>query len=203
MTWAPGEVIVHREIAWGRPWLAIPERVIEDRDGLLVTYIATGAPFGYAPGPWPTETGLHPWYPKERWEGHGTLVVQRPGDAYAVWHFWGGEERRFEAWYLNLQEPFRRTAIGYDTQDHELDVIVLEDGQWFFKDDEKMEQRIREGRYSPDEVLEIRALGNRIGVMLDARDTWWDPAFAAWAPDPTWDPPSLTAGWEAVDVEAS
>ena len=80
MAWAFGDVIVHREIAWGRPWFAIPERVVADTDALLVTFIPTGAPFGYAPGPWPTETGLQPWYPRESWEGHGVLVLMRPGE---------------------------------------------------------------------------------------------------------------------------
>jgi hypothetical protein len=201
MSWAYGDVIVHREIAWGRPWLAIPERVVDDAPDLLVTYIPTGAPFGYAPGPWPTETGFHPWHPNPAWKGHGALVVQRPDDAYAVWHFWGGDDRRFESWYLNLQSPFRRTAIGYDTQDHELDVIVLPDGQWFFKDDEKMEQRIAEGLYTADEVVEIRARGRALGEMLDAGATWWDPAFTTWSPDPSWSTPALPAGW--ADVEAT
>ena len=155
MTWAYGDVIVHREIAWGRPWLGMPELVVADTDDLLMTYIPPAAPFGFAPGPWPTANGLHPWEPNREWKGNGVLVVQRPGDAYAVWHFWTGDERRFEAWYVNLQEPVRRTAIGYDTQDHELDLIVLPDGQWFVKDDEKMEQRIAEGRYTAEAVVEI------------------------------------------------
>jgi hypothetical protein len=198
MAWAFGDVIVHREIAWGRPWFAIPERVVADTDALLVTFIPTGAPFGFAPGPWPTETGLQPWYPRESWEGPGVLILLRPGDAYAVWHFWAGEPRRFASWYINLQAPFRRTEIGYDTQDHELDVVVLPDGQWSLKDDELMEQRIREGRYSVDEVAAIRAQGAAVGAMLDAGTTWWDRAFTSWAPDPSWTEPELLAGWEQV-----
>jgi hypothetical protein len=70
MSWACGDVIVHREIAWGRPWLAIPERVVDDTDDLLVTYVQSGAPFGYAPGPWPTESGRHPRYLNQAWPGH-------------------------------------------------------------------------------------------------------------------------------------
>jgi hypothetical protein len=199
MPWAYGDVIVHREIAWGRPWIGIPERVVVDTPELLVTYIPTGAPFGYTPGPWPTETGLHPWQPRAAWEGHGTLVVQRPGDAYSVWHFWSGDVREFSCWYLNLQAPLRRTSIGYDTQDHELDVVVFPDGQWLFKDDEKMEQRIREGRYSADEVVAIRALGDRITAMLDADEAWWSPEFTMWTPDPSWGVPALPSGWEHVE----
>ena len=84
---------------------------------------------------------------------------------------------QFTCWYLNLQEPLRRTAVGYDTQDHELDVVVFPDGQWLLKDDEKMEQRIREGRYSAAEVVEIRALGARLAAMVDAGETWWAPTY--------------------------
>jgi hypothetical protein len=195
MHWAFGDVIAHREVAWGRPWLAIPERVVDDTDELLLTFIPTGARFGYAPGPWPTETGLHPWYPNESWRGHGVLIAQRPGDAYAVWHFWTGAERRFASWYVNLQAPFRRTEIGYDTQDHELDVVVSPDGQWRVKDDELMELRIREGRYSVAEVAAIRAQGADIGEMLETGDTWWDPGLTSWAPEPSWSPTVLPPGW--------
>jgi Protein of unknown function (DUF402) len=200
MGWSYGDVIVLREIAWGRPWLAIPEIVVADTDDLLVTFIATGAPFGYAAGPWPTETGLHPWQPRTAWEGHGVLIMQRPDDPYAVWHFWHGEDRQFLSWYVNLQEPFRRTAIGVDTQDQELDVVVFPDGQWLLKDDEYMDQRVREGRYTAAEVGEIRAVGARITAMVDAGDTWWDPAYVAWTPDPSWATPVLPEGWEAVEV---
>src|SRR4051812_10196880 len=100
MGWEAGEVVVHREIAWGRPWLAIAELVVDDTEDRLVTFIATGAPFGYAPGLWPTGNGRHPWHPQPAWAGHGALIVQRPGDAYAVQHFWVGADRRFDRWYV-------------------------------------------------------------------------------------------------------
>jgi hypothetical protein len=54
------------------------------------------------------------------WHGHGVLMQQRPDEAHAIWIFWDGPEREFRGWYVNLQEPLRRTAVGYDTQDLEL-----------------------------------------------------------------------------------
>jgi hypothetical protein len=158
MTWNCGDVVVRREISWGRPCLAIPVRVIEDSDSLLATFIPESTPLSYADCPdvvWPTESGRHPWWPTAQWQGHGVLMLQRPGEPYAVWHFWAGPERRFESWYLNLQEPFRRSAIGYDTQDHELDVIVLEDLQWFFKDDEKLDVSYERLASEPIDQLHI------------------------------------------------
>jgi hypothetical protein len=41
---------------------------------------------------------------------------------------WEGAARAFGAWYVNLQEPFRRSRLGFDTQDLELDVVVSPDG---------------------------------------------------------------------------
>ncbi len=199
MTWSYGDVVVRREISWGRPCLAVPVIVVEDSEALLATFMPSGAPFSYGDVAWPTETGKHPWWPNPAWQGHGTLMLQRPGEPYAVWHFWAGSERRFESWYLNLQEPFRRTAIGYDTQDLELDVIVLEDMQWFFKDAEKLDEWRAEGRYSDAELAAIRATGAEIAAMLDEQRMWWDPELRRWQPDPAWPVPDPAApGWESV-----
>ncbi len=40
-------------------------------------------------------------------------------------------------------------------------------GGWSFKDEELLEVRVREGRFTQDEVASIRALGDEIGAMLD------------------------------------
>ncbi len=115
--WLPGQTIVRREVLNdGRSWLAFPFVVVRDDAELLATYIAEGAPFSFTPGAWPTSDGRHPWSDREGWSGHGTLMLQRPGEMRAVRVFWEGPDRRFSCWYINIQEPFRRTADGFDTQ---------------------------------------------------------------------------------------
>ena len=84
-------------------------------------------------------------------------MLQRPGEMYAVWVFWKGPDREFDCWYVNLQEPFRRTDVGYDTQDLELDIVVSFDGSWVLKDDEVLELRVREGRLSEEQVGAVRS----------------------------------------------
>jgi uncharacterized protein DUF402 len=138
LTWSPGDVVVRREVLNdGSAWAEIAVIVVEDSPELLVTYIPAGAPIRFPPTP----HGPHPWLGKERWHGHGTLMLQRPDDWYAVWVFWSGPEREFRGWYLNLQEPFRRTEHGYDTQDLELDIWLPREGGYELKDDEQLEQR--------------------------------------------------------------
>lgn len=192
MTWATGQVIVRREVLNdGRPWLEVPVIVVVDEPGLLATYIAEGAPFRFPAGDWPSPDGRHPWHGKERWLGHGVLMLQRPGEPYAIWIFWSGPAREFHGWYVNLQEPFRRTAFGYDTQDLELDIWVPAQGGWELKDDDVMEKRIREGRFTPEQVAEARALAGRITRELDAGRRWWSDDWAAWQPDPAWRAPAF------------
>jgi predicted RNA-binding protein associated with RNAse of E/G family len=113
-------------------------------------------------------------------------MLQRPGEAHAIWVFWHGPEREFAGWYVNLQEPFRRTARGYDTQDLELDIWVPVAGDWEWKDADVLDERIREGRYTPEQVEATWAEGRRVVAELEAGRRWWDPWWALWEPDPTW-----------------
>jgi hypothetical protein len=182
--WAEGATIVRREVLNdGRCWLEIPVRVVRDEPGLLATYIPEGAPFGLPPGPWPTPDGRHPWHDRRVWQGHGVLMLQRPGEAHAVWHFWEGPERRFAGWYVNFQEPFRRRPDGYDTQDLELDIWIPADGPWEWKDREAVDQRVREGRLTAAQADAVRADGARVAADLHAGLRWWDPRWAGWHPD--------------------
>jgi Protein of unknown function (DUF402) len=191
--WSRGEVVVRREVLNdGRAWLEVPVIVVRDDEELLATFIAEGAPFRFPDGPWPAPGGRHPWHGKERWHGHGVLMLQRPGEAHAVWLFWRGRERTFAGWYVNIQEPFRRTSDGYDTQDLELDIWIPLDRLWEWKDEELLVQRIREGRFTDEQVAGIRAEGERIARELDAGRRWWDEKWASWVPDPSWPTPRFT-----------
>ncbi len=177
--------------------MACPVIVIEDTLEVLVTYLPEGTPFKF---PSSADGRAHPWAGKQRWKGHGVLMLQHPDDAYAVWHFWEGADRRFAGWYLNLQEPFRRTTIGYDTQDLELDLWLPLDGPWRFKDQELLDERMRDGRYTADQIVAIRRLGDELGEMLDRGERWWDERWASFVPDPSWRAPEFPPGWETAPI---
>ncbi|GAA3887692.1 DUF402 domain-containing protein [Saccharothrix violaceirubra] len=194
---APGDVALRREVLHGKPWLVTPTRVIVDEPDLLVVFVVPGTHFGF-----PTHHRPHPWQVKgsTHWRGNGKLQLHRPGDAYSVDLFWGGEERRFEGWYLNLQDPFRRTPFGFDTLDHELDYWVLPDGAWEDKDRVEFEAQVVDGKYTAEQGAEIRAVGVAIEEMLNARTQWWAPEWAEFEPDPSWPVPVLPAGWQDLPL---
>jgi len=180
---------------WGQAWMAVPARVVEDSADHLVTYVPPGAPFGFRDGPWPTADGRHPWHARTGWAGHGCLMIQRPGDDHAVWHFWTGEERAFSCWYINLQTSFVRTPIGFDTMDLELDLVVFPNGEWVVKDLDVLPDRVAEGRLTQTVVDHVLALGDRLGAALDAGRWWWDTGWTDWAPDPADAVPALPSDW--------
>jgi hypothetical protein len=100
---------------------------------------------------------------------------------------------------LNIQEPWRPTEIGFDGQDLELDIVVAPDATWTIKDDELLDQRVDEGRWTADEAADIRAIGARIvRDVLEPGQWWWDRKWASWEPDPSWSVPTLPDGWREV-----
>jgi hypothetical protein len=207
----PGDEVVWREVWRGTAWLEHRVRVVCDTPELLAVHTPEGTRFESPPGSWPWG-GAHPWtLGTGRWEGHGPLILHRPGDAFTVWAMWrgpGGEAppirrtrgdgvenalppccppgRTFAQWYVNFQEAPRRTADGFDTYDQELDIVLQPDGSWRLKDDELMDPWVERGRFTPVEVETIRAEAARVGEALDRGERWWDEAWADWEPDPSW-----------------
>ena len=59
------------------------------------------------------------------------LQLWPAGAAHAIWLF-------ATSWYVNLQEPFRRTAGGVDTADQLLDLVRTKDGEWRWKDEDEL-----------------------------------------------------------------
>jgi hypothetical protein len=193
---AAGDVVVRREVCLGAVWFAMPTICVVDSPELLVLYVVPGTEFGFPAGPHPL--GAHPWTGTHtHWTGPGKLMLQVPGVAHSVDVYWTGPDRTFAGWYFDLRDPFRRTPIGIDTYDHELDLWwPAGEPTYQWKDVELFEERVVQGRY-PGFDDEIRAEGRRVAAALDAGQRWWDAAWAAWAPDPAWSVPSLPAGWDS------
>jgi hypothetical protein len=193
MSWDRGDVVAWREAWRGIEYIAVPVRIVEDDEARLVVYVAEGTRFSF-PNPWPFAP-KHPWGEDGEWRGsHGSLVLIRPGDAYAICHFWEGDERSFKGWYVNMQEPFAREGRSYFTQDQELDIWIEPDGTWRWKDEQELEDWIGRGRFTREEVTEIRRVGERV-----VADWPFPTGWEGWTPDPGWDVPTLPLG-EVADA---
>jgi hypothetical protein len=136
-------------------------------------------------------------YHEAEWRDMDALILYRPGDAYSVWRFQRADDQRLEMWYVNLEEPWTRTSIGFDSRDHGLDVIVAPDlSSWSWKDEEEMAQEIAEGHLTSADVAAYRREGERAATRITRREPPFDNDWTAWRPDPAWAVPVLPPGWD-------
>ncbi|HEU5065180.1 MAG TPA: DUF402 domain-containing protein [Gaiellaceae bacterium] len=195
--WQPGDTVVLRYFKRGRPSGVMPTRAVSTNDG-PVLWMAPGTMVG-----WPGVAGRHakdvpaverfsqPWEVVERpWTGDGVLIVGRPGRAHSIWLVW--ERGGFVGWYVNLEDPWRASRYGFDTQDHELDLWVDSDGSWRWKDEQDLEAAVEAGFFTSEQAASFRAEGE--GVLAE----WPFPTgWESWQPDPSWPLPVTPGDWAA------
>jgi Protein of unknown function (DUF402) len=194
--WSRGDVVCLREIWDGRVWTARPWIVVEEQADLVVLWIPRGAPTKVpaeneiepmARGDWTLVDGtweLPALRFHERGAAHSVLVFLRDGE--------------LDVFYVNMEEPWRPTPIGFDYLDQKLDLIVRPDGSWEWKDEDELDEAVARGIFSAELEREIRDEGERaVGHALAKRPPF-DGSWEAWRPDPRWLPPALPDGWGAV-----
>jgi len=195
----PGEPIALRQTWGGRVWAARPATVVQDAPEQTMLFIPVGirwmAPF---------HDGLRLKIPQpafelvpQRYEQAHILSFSWPDTWYAVLLFLRPDWEPW-SWYVNLEEPLRRTRIGFDSLDHELDVIVELDGSWRWKDEDELAESIRRGVIRADEEPRMRADGERAVRRIVEREPPFDQDWSGWRPDPSWPVPELPAGWDRV-----
>jgi predicted RNA-binding protein associated with RNAse of E/G family len=199
-----GEVVhIRYVLSDGRIEMCWPCRVIEDSHDSLALFIAAGTKYKAEPKRTAAQKRASPSPPVPRneyvWRSD-TLRLMFPGRSHSVWLFWESREgrRSFSKYFVNLEEPFRRTAIGFDTQDHTLDVLVQPDGTWAWRDETEFDNHVREGFFTPALVQAVRSEAARV---IDDISRGVHPClkgWSTWTPDPRWKIPDIAPGWETV-----
>jgi hypothetical protein len=199
-----GEVVALRYVlSDGRIEIAWPCRVVEDRDDLVALFVAAGSRYKAGPKRTAAEKRARPspqLPPDEYVWRSDTLRLMFPGRSHSVWLFWerGDDGTRFNRYFVNLEEPFRRTSIGFDTQDHTLDVIFNPDLSWSWRDETELDNHVREGFFTSALADAVRAEGARV---IDEITRGVHPCLSGWRewrPRPEWGHPSIPAGWDTA-----
>jgi hypothetical protein len=179
-----------RDVHDGRVWRAQACRIVEE-NGLIALWLPSGTPT-FLPI---DREGKRIRIPGEDWElepveswTRDAVCLARPGRAHSIYVFW--QDGVFEHWYVNLEQPLRRTPIGYDTFDEKLDLIVRPDGSYTWKDEDELEQAAALGLVDAEAV---RAEAARVLEEWPFPTGWED-----WRPDPAWPIPQLPDGWDRV-----
>jgi predicted RNA-binding protein associated with RNAse of E/G family len=211
VTWPTGEAIVVQEVWRGRLWAARPVIVVEARPDELVLWCPKGAP-RKIPVTRAPSTALKQsrgerlaaclasgdWVLADSTWDVSTLWLLRDADWHSIWVSFLDTGEQF-GWYVNFQEPTRRTPRGLQTMDLALDIVVEPDrSSWRWKDEDEFDLFLARGLLSPETGARVREEAAAVIERLGRNDPPFDSDWPRWKPDPTWGIPALPADWDVL-----
>ena len=200
--WQQGDQIVLREIFRGRIWSGRPYTIVEDTPQRLIIYMGVGVRWMR-----PVRRNssairgreLH-WTLREAVWPIEALRIVTPGRHHSVLLLWTEGFREFLKWYVNLEDPLTHSAVGFDYLDQFLDIEIAPDlSAWNWKDEDELEDAVANGLMTPQRADLIRAEGIRVIETLDKKAPPFDEQWHLWRPDPQWESPGLSDGWDDLN----
>ena len=199
-----GQTIVIRDVFQGRVLRASPNIVVRDSPELIVLYspvnnIAKYPLTSEGERTKPRHRMDLAWVLTDRqWNKFSMLRMSIPGSVYSVICFWGYPDIKHDAWYINMEDPLRRTSMGFDMLDQFLDIIIKPDlSSWFWKDEDEFTEAIELGIVPKDKAAALRKEGKRVANWIQSGNSPFN-GWEKWSPDPAWQVPVLPDGWDKV-----
>jgi predicted RNA-binding protein associated with RNAse of E/G family len=199
MRWEPGAQIVLREVWKGNIWSVRPEILVQDTPNMLALYRPAGTPWKrpVSRDGTPLRLTSEDWVLADFRMPIESLRLVTPGASHSVLLLWSEGFDSFLTWYINLEEPLRRTAIGFDYMDQVLDIEISEGlKSWHWKDEDELEEAQALGLISEERARELRAEGERVIEQMEAKKPPFDADWETWRPDPSWPAPELPEDWD-------
>lgn len=200
-----GDPVVLRGVWRGRLWWAMPATVVQDQSDVVVLYWPMGTPQKVPK----KQVAPQQLLSKEQlplvdcqWTDTDVLMLATPGAARAVYVIWEQGHANLRCWYIDLQEPLRRTPIGFETMDHLLDIVISADrSDWRCKDEDEFEETVAIEVFSPEEAQAIRAEGERVIGLLEADASPFCDGWERWSPPAPWGTPCLPKNWDTTGIQ--
>jgi hypothetical protein len=210
-TWKLGDVIAYRGIYNQRVSYIQSAVIVQDHPEEVALAILPGAecyaPEGYINGKHGASGQWDRWGDYEKgewnmqryvWHTNRLLILIHPEKYYASFYFWQAAENQFLCYYVNFQLPFRRSEIGIDTFDLELDIIIEPTYEWRWKDADEYQNGIERGILLKEWVEGIDAAKQEVFDRLEKHIYPYNGAWLGWMPDPNWLPPTLPENWDKI-----
>jgi len=209
--WNPGDSVALRGIYNQRVWFIQSALVVQDKPEEVALAVLPGAecaaPEGYINGKHGSYGKWDRWndYAKDNWKmqvytwhTNRLLILLQPEKYYASYYFWQADKNQFLCYYINFQLPFRRSKIGFDTLDLELDIIIEPTYKWRWKDVEDYQRGIKRGIILNEWTQEIEAARQEIFAKVKERQYPYNGSWLDWMPDPNGSPPTLPENWDKI-----
>jgi hypothetical protein len=202
----PGDTIVARSVDREKQVVqtATPWTVVRHDEQSIVLYKPVGTLHKVRTGRYggPRDRMLLEWdggYSDQVWRHTNVLMFHRFSDAHSIWLSRDDGTQEVRWWYVNLEEPWRPTAIGFDSRDNLLDLWSGPDGEWHWKDEDELAWAIDNAWMSADRDRELRAEGERALERFRQRDEPLDEDWLGFRPAPSWTIPLLPDGWRDLE----
>ncbi len=193
-------MVVLRDVLRGSFWWIRPAAVVQDDGEWVVLYWPAGT-VSKVPNrratPRDLLDGVQLPMVDHCWVETDVLQLCRPGACHSIYAMWHAGRAELKCWYINLQQPLRRTAQGFDTMDHLLDIMATPDRtSWRWKDEDEFAEASRIGVYSADQADAIRVEGERAAARMQAGEPPFCEGWERWRPPAAWAAPILPTGWD-------
>jgi hypothetical protein len=200
MFFRPGQTVVLRQMWQGRIWEARPEIVVQDTPELLVFYMPPHTTLKDTKAKLHQPTGgfLKSWQLTDvEWIFGGKLRLSIPGHKYSVILLKNSDSTLYQ-WYINLEEPLKRSRLGFDYEDLILDIILSPDlSGWRWEDEDELEEAVGAGLISREQAAHVYAEGKRVIASLQSGKSIFN-GWENWQPDPSWPVPTLPEDWNVL-----
>lgn len=186
----------------GTAW---PWTVVNDSDDLIALYRPVGTQGKQRSGDFGGPRGrmLVRWdggYRDLTWSDVNVLQLHRPADMYSIWHAWDATTWELKWRYVNLEERWKRTPIGFDSKDLYLDLWAEpKSSEWNWKDDDEARWAVENGRLSGEQLAAVREEGQRAIDVITRREPPHDRDWDSWRPDSGWTVPMLPSDWKEYE----
>ena len=208
--WQAGQQILQQDLWRGKLLSSRPVTVVEDTPTRLALYTHPGSPYYSATAISRNRNSLTlservdilmsddipPLERRVSGDRH-VLTLTPPGAAHSVWLFWT-REWNFQFWYVNLQEPVRRTLGGILVQDQVLDIVASPDRAWNWKDEDDFRVLGEREFFTGEEATAIRAEGERVVAAIERNDPPFCEGWETWRPDASWPIPQIPENWDVI-----
>lgn len=201
-----GSTVVRRDVLRGKVWSAAPFRVIQGTDTVLMLGCWPGVEM-LAPTTWIQwlRTGddavrkqavpnlASGRWELDRWVWRDTTVLVRyeAGRHFSVSRFFDAEGR-CGGWYVDFVRPFQRTAIGIDTFDLLLDLVVTADlSTYRWKDEDEYAHARRLGLIDDALHRRVETARQQVVSLIESRQGPFADDWSSWKRDPAWPAPTL------------
>ncbi len=190
----PGQSILFREYWRQRIRSIRPYIVVQDNPELMAFYMPLHTV-------WKESTEKDrlrsEWGLKDSEFMLSVLRLAIPQTGYSVLFIWNADGSQL-GWYINLEEPLRRTTDGFVYTDLLLDIIAPPDlGTWRWDDEDELADAVDLGQVSTEKAAALYTEGKKAIEWLQSGKSPFTE-WVNWSPDSSWQVPVVPEGWDSV-----